>query len=344
MGALWLTWMLAAQANGPVLLLPTRSLDAPFDAAARGDEAAQRALGPHVIPKVTAERRLGGRKLSGLAQACDYDLLCLAELGTLTGADRVLSPRLRVAPDDPEAYELEWVSIDVERATVDTVLRWRVRRASLRSAMGAAARRLSLPPDARLEIVSSESRLAVEVYGEVEDWPVGEPFPYWSGRWDVVFTSPGKQPEARTLEIGLGNDVQVIDVEMAPDLLYVPPPKAKVEVFDDPSRRTGSGVTAESITLGQAEEPKRPVLKALPWITLVLSAGAVAAGTALMVDAQNDYNQLAVEPRAVPDTTPAQQASEGRASARSQSTAGNALLWPGATGAVLSLAWGLLTL
>jgi hypothetical protein len=334
----WL-WLAAAP---QVLVLPTRSVDVSFDLARGADRAAARALGPsHLAPR-RARQRLGGRQLGELADSCGFDAACLGELALLSGADAILSPKLSSDPDRPARLRLELVAIDAETGKVRQILRWSVEPANLRAAVASAVRRASLPPDARLRVETPNAALSVSVYGEPVDWPLQEPFPFWSGRWDLQFSAPGAQSETRTLEVQPGSGVQVLRVELAPDLLgdSGSGPEPRVEVFDEPSRRVGSGVTAQSLQIPRVESvQRRPWKRVWPWLAVGASSVAVVAGTVLAADAQGRYNRVASEPRAVEDTTPAAFASDARRDARDQMTVGQAVLWPGAVGLVASLIW-----
>lgn len=336
-------WLLVAT-TPQVVLLPTRSVDVPFDVARAADEAATRALGPNLLPTDVARRRLGGRAPGQLAESCDFDVLCLAELSALSGADLLLSAKLQVDRKLDTHYALELVAIDAAASDVKTVLRWSLVQENLRSAMAAAVRRVSLPPDLVLMLESPDRQMEVTVYGEPVDWPQGEPFGFWSGRWDLRFTAPGKLPEARTLELQPSTRVRVLRIELSPDLLYAGSTEPKVEVFDRPSRRVGSGATVGTLRLDEEpNEDRSPAAKILPWVSLGLSLGAAVAGGVLMVDAQLGYNDLAAEARAGPSTTAAGMAAFRRDEAASRMELGNALFWPGLGGTVVSAIWVLVS-
>jgi hypothetical protein len=287
-----------------------------------------------VVEPAAVEQQLGV-KLTEQARACDYDVFCLVEVGEIIQGDRVLIGHVRlVSEKSGEKFELKLIVLDVAKATIIEVLIWKVpatREGGLEFSVRAAAKRLFVPPDAKvaIELVPKEARLYF--FGDPVKLPLdGSPLAYWSGTYFAVAEAEGYHKKELKVVIPPSSKEAIarIPIELEPDPLYVPQGKKQAQPFDRTSRREGSGVTSEVAGAVEQGGGGTPIaLTPWPWIGVAAGIGLGIGGGILMGNAQGDYNELSMQARYKPGiTVTAPVAMERRDDARSRFTLGSGLM------------------
>lgn len=345
-----------ARADDKVVVIPLSAQRLPAAEAERATAeilATIRAVpGLEVVAPRLATRDLGV-DLTAQAQACDFDLFCLVEVGELLSARQVLVGHLaRLPPTDPsadEGLELKLVAIDVPKASLTEVLRWRVPEddpTAVVDAARAAARRLFAPPDVSVRWQLDPLTAEVRLYGEpLPRLDGGEPIPFWAGTYRARVTADGYEPKDVRVRLAPGRGVVDVPLTLEPDPLWV---KAQGKagdqhVFGKPSRHLGSGgssATAGAVTDVTPSGPTPAYARIWPWAVVGAGVGLTVLGGTLMQGAQSDYDALAGETRYVSGfTLPATAAMDDRDAARSGYTVGNVLLWSGVSVALTGAVW-----
>lgn len=283
------------------------------------------------------------------ARACRYDVFCLVELGELLQTTHVLVGHLaRPAPtsdDADEGLQLELVAIDVAKATVVEILRWRVPDLdpdAVTDAASAAARRFFGPKDVEVRLDLEPPSAEVRFYGEPVERPEdGGPFRYWSGTYHAEVLAEGYTPLRVRVRLAPGPGATRVPLSLEPDPLYVAEKKRPVEVFDTGSRRLGSGVTAQTAGAAEATEAPAPAYATpWPWLAVGGGIGLSVLGAVLAARAQSDYDALSAEARYSPGVTlPADLAMRDRDQQRTQHRIGTGAVLGGVAVVVAAGAW-----
>jgi hypothetical protein len=271
----------------------------------------RRVRGVEVVDPETGKAELGVG-LTQQARACEYDVFCLVEVGELLEAERVLIGHLsRPLPTDAradEGLELKLIVLDVSRATITEVLLWRVPDldpSALVDAARAAVSRLFAPKDVELIVALTPPEARISLYGEQLSLPEGGRVPFWSGVYHALVTAPGYQPERARIPVMPGEGPVRVAVTLEPDPLYVAEVTGPVKVFEQDSRRLGSGASAQTVgAVPSPDEAPTPAYQSLPpWLVAGAGVGMVALGSVLMQGAQSRYNDRAAERRYISGET-----------------------------------------
>lgn len=339
----------AAKAEAQVVVFPLDPRGVSVDTAEVATDAVVDALRAierlQVIDPTAVEARLNV-DLTRQARACEYDVFCLVEVGEILQTATVLLGHVSRRPgESAESYELKLVVLDVDRAAIAEVLIWRLRDLTmLDAAATAAGRRLFAPHDAQVDLRIDPPTATVRLYADPQVIPRSGRWAMWSGEYRLRVEAEGYLPVERAWILAPGESV--LTVALDPDPLYVRPVvrAAPVQPFDEPSRRLGSGATARDVGAVKTKvEPRSRFARPWPWITATLGMIAAGAGIAVMVTAQNDYNEVADEVRfTAPDTTRSDLARQVRDDANFRHQVGSGVLVGGAVLTVGGLLWLLL--
>jgi hypothetical protein len=294
-----------------------------------------------VIEPKSVEQKLGV-DLTDQAQACDYDVFCLVEVGEILQVERMLIGHVR-RPEgkDASGLELKLIVLDVAKAVIAEVLIWRIPDnavAGWQDAVEAASRRLFSPPDALVDLALDPGNARLSFYGEPVQPPApGQPLRFWSGTYYARVESPGYH--ALEVKVVIPTNTRTrVPLSLEPDPLYVPPdrrPKDKsTQPFDRTSRREGSGVSAQDVAV-KAPEAEDPLTAALtnpiPWVVAGGGAGLIVLGSVVMSGAQANYNELSGQARYAPGmTATVDVAIQARDDSRGSYTLGSVLAFAGA--------------
>lgn len=345
-----LAWPSVARAER-VVVFPLDARGVAYDTAGGATQAVletMRAIpSVEVIEPATVEREIGV-DLTEQAQACDYDVFCLVEVGEVLRTEKMLIGHVRLlnGPDGGE-QELKLIVLDVAKATIVEVLIWKfpTSRGGLLDATRAATKRLFANPDALVVLDVRPAEAKISFYGDPVVRPSEEaPMPYWSGTYLAVVEAEGFQTKELRVVIppSKGKSRTRIPIELDPDLLYVPEKgKTKAEPFAHASRRQGSGVSAQVVGAVKTDGDATLILEQpWPYITAAVGIAAGVAGGILMANAQGDYNDLSVQPRYTPGVTvTAGEAIIRRDDARSGYRIGSALTLSGVGVLVATVVW-----
>ena len=282
------------------------------------------------LESVRTELRLD---LAVEAQRCEHDILCLVQLSELVQADRLVVGSVKDAEKGETFLRLSVV--DVRRASLVDSVRWRVpaQSGAWEEAVGTAAKRLLSRPDATIVLDVWPKDADVTFFRSLSPPPPhGEEIEWWSGVYYGRVSKPGFEPTDIRLTVPPGGPTR-LTIELEGDPLW----------FDkNPGRRRAP--------TARVRPPIRPTpipratssafANAYAW-ALVGSGLAVSAGGAvLMHSAQDEYNQIAAEPRYTGDrTTSWLGAQETRASARDDYGVAANVLVAGAAAAVVGIGW-----
>ena len=338
--------LVATPAVAQVVVFPLDARSVPPALSQRTTSAVLRALDGierlQVIDPKTVEKRLQV-SLTDQAQACQYDVFCLVEIGEILETATVLLGHIQFKADATETpYELKLVVLDVDRAAIAEVLIWRIAGPeALSAAAYAAGRRLFAPQDAQVKVTLEPPQAVVSLYGDPQTLPRGGPWSMWAGEYALTVEAEGYLPVARAWKVEPG--ANELNITLESDPLYVRPktPVTPPEPFALPSRRTGSGVTARDVDVGvKATGPRSRFARPLPWITAGVGLAAVVTGSVLMATAQSDYNALANEVRFSPvETTQAFVAAPERDDLNARYQLGGGILLGGAAVLIGGVVW-----
>lgn len=332
-----------------VVVFPLDARGVAYDTASAATTAALETIRAtpkvQVIDPATVEREIGV-DLTEQAQACDYDVFCLVEVGEVLQTEKILIGHVRLLSGQKrEEHELKLIVLDVAKATIVEVLIWKlpIDRGGLLDAARAATKRLFAEPDAQVVLDVQPPEAKVYFYGDLVPRPAdGSAFPYWSGTYLASVEAEGFQPKELRIVIPAGAKQTRIPIELAPDLLYVPEKgRPEAEPFAKTSRRQGSGVSAQVVGAVDTDDDSGLILTTpWPYITAAVGVAAGVAGAVLMSNAQGSYNDLSAQPRYSPGVTvTADEAINRRSEARSRYRIGSALTLSGVGVLVATAVW-----
>ncbi|MCK6545969.1 hypothetical protein L6R52_08875 [Myxococcota bacterium] len=317
------------------------------DATARLKATLRALRSVEVIETAAVEKRLGVH-LTEQARACEYDVFCLVEVGEILGSERMIIGHVRKPPraESPDELELKLFVLDVAKASVADVLLWRVPSAgaALDDAVDAATRRLFSAPNAKLAFELSPANAEVTFYGDPVPRTLKGPLDYWSGVYHARIAADGFQPVTQRIVVEPGGPTTV-KIELAPDLLWVAKPKdtKRANPFAQPSRREGSGVSAEeagALPVATDDDGSGGFANPIGWGLAGAGIAATVAGVIVSASAQSDYNSLSKQERYLPGVTlSAAQAIATRDDARSRYTIGSVVALSGGAIAASGLLW-----
>jgi hypothetical protein len=330
-----------AQPIAQVAVVPVRAVQVEAATVRTIETAIQDGLGPVALSRRLMRRRLLGDDLAERADACGYEVGCLAELGRRLGADVVVVGRLE--PGGDSAVDLELIGIDVDRAFVRRVMQGRLAPSDRAAGAATLARAVALSPDARIELHVEPTNARVDLFGARTNWPLRGVVDVPSGAYLVRLSAPAHEPAELRFDLQPGRTF-VLNRKLELD------PFASPDVPADPSPFEGvhrAGLGVDPTTAGAAPPPvTRPAWpRILLWSGVTVAVGAAITGAVLIADGQGRYDELSQEVRFSPSTTGALDAAATRQSAADQVVAGGIMVGAGlalaAGGVIFALAGGL---